>query len=70
MTYDWCKHIFIPNLNTPCVIVIDNARFHKHKHKHKHKRIRSVKIEPDDSLIEQAKKRVEMSRNYYNVLFK
>lgn len=62
--YDWCKDALIPNLNTPSVIVMDNARFRKHK------RIRSVKIEPDDSLIEQAKKRVEMSRNYYNVLFK
>ena len=62
--YDWCKDALIQNLNTPCVIVIDNARFHKHK------RIRSVKIESYESLIEQAKKRVEMSSNYYNVLFK
>ena len=62
--YDWCKDALIQKSNTPCVIVIDNARFHKHK------RIRSVKIEPDEFLIEQVKKRVEISRNYYNVLFK
>jgi hypothetical protein len=62
--YDCCKGTLIPNLNTPCVIVIDNARFHKYK------RIRLVNIEPDESLIEQAKKRMEISRNYYNVLFK
>lgn len=34
------------------------------------KRIRSVKIEYDETLIEQAKERVEMSRDYYNELFK
>ncbi len=36
--YDWCKDALIQNLNTPYVIVIDNARFHKHK------RIRLVKV--------------------------
>ena len=64
MMYDWCKDTLIQNLNTPCVILIDNAMFHKHKC------IRLVKIEHGKSLIEQAKKRMEISRNYYNVLFK
>ena len=27
--YDWCKHTLIPSLKTKCVIVMDNARFHK-----------------------------------------
>jgi len=59
--YDGYKDRLIPNLNTPCVTVMDNARFRKHK------RIRSVKIEPDETFIEQAKRRVEMSRNYYDL---
>ncbi|WP_227697789.1 transposase [Psychrobacter cibarius] len=29
--YDWCKHTQFPSLRTKCVIVIDNARFHKSK---------------------------------------
>jgi len=29
--YDWCKHTLMPSLKTKCVIVRDNARFHKHK---------------------------------------
>ena len=29
--YDWCKQTLIPSLKTKCVIVIDNARFHKNK---------------------------------------
>ena len=41
--YDWCKDTLIPNLNTPCVIVIDNARFHKYK--------RTVRVEHDEPLI-------------------
>ena len=27
--YNWCKHTLIPRLKTKCVIVMDNARFHK-----------------------------------------
>ncbi|WP_201528625.1 IS630 family transposase [Psychrobacter frigidicola] len=27
--YDWCKHTLIPSLKTQCVIVMDNASFHK-----------------------------------------
>ena len=27
--YDWCKYTLIPNLKTKCVIVMDNASFHK-----------------------------------------
>ncbi|WP_201599043.1 transposase [Psychrobacter piscatorii] len=27
--YDWCKYTLIPNLRTKCVIVMDNASFHK-----------------------------------------
>ena len=27
--YDWCKFTLIPSLKTKCVIVMDNARFHK-----------------------------------------
>ena len=27
--YDWCKNILIPCLKTKCVIVMDNASFHK-----------------------------------------
>ena len=29
--YNWCKQTLIPNLKTKCVIVMDNARFHKSK---------------------------------------
>jgi transposase len=29
--YHWCKHKLIPSLKTKCVIVMDNARFHKSK---------------------------------------
>ncbi|MBI0425053.1 IS630 family transposase [Psychrobacter sp. NG27] len=27
--YDWCKYTLIPNLKTKCVVVMDNASFHK-----------------------------------------
>ena len=27
--YDWCKYTLIPSLKTKCVIVMDNASFHK-----------------------------------------
>ena len=27
--YNWCKFALIPSLKTKCVIVMDNARFHK-----------------------------------------
>ncbi|WP_346268586.1 IS630 family transposase [Psychrobacter sp. Ps1] len=27
--YHWCKYTLIPSLKTKCVIVMDNARFHK-----------------------------------------
>ena len=33
------------------------------------KRIRTVKIEYDEKLIEQARERVEFARDYYNQLF-
>ena len=29
--YHWCKFMLIPSLKTKCVIVMDNARFHKNK---------------------------------------
>jgi len=29
--YHWCKQTLIPTLKTKCVIVMDNARFHKSK---------------------------------------
>ena len=29
--YHWCKHTLIPSLKTKCVIIMDNARFHKSK---------------------------------------
>ena len=29
--YDWCKFTLIPSLKTKCVIIMDNARFHKSK---------------------------------------
>ena len=29
--YHWCKQTLIPSLKTKCVIVMDNARFHKNK---------------------------------------
>ena len=29
--YHWCKQTLIPSLKTKCVIVMDNARFHKSK---------------------------------------
>jgi len=29
--YHWCKYTLIPSLKTKCVIVLDNARFHKSK---------------------------------------
>ena len=29
--YHWCKHTLIPSLKTKCVIVMDNAKFHKNK---------------------------------------
>lgn len=27
--YDWCEHTLIASLKTPCMIVMDNASFHK-----------------------------------------
>ena len=27
--YDWCKYTLVPSLKTKCVIVMDNASFHK-----------------------------------------
>ncbi|MGP5552989.1 transposase [Psychrobacter celer] len=30
--YDWCKFTLIPSLKAKCVIVMDNARFHKSRH--------------------------------------
>ena len=29
--YHWCKFTLIPKLKKKCVIVMDNARFHKNK---------------------------------------
>ena len=29
--YDWCKYKLIPSLKTKCVIVMDNASFHKNR---------------------------------------
>ena len=29
--YNWCKDTLIPSLKIKCVIVMDNARFHKNK---------------------------------------
>ncbi|WP_318779531.1 transposase, partial [Psychrobacter sp. FME13] len=29
--YNWCKQTLIPSLKTKCVIVMDNAKFHKSK---------------------------------------
>lgn len=31
--YHWCKHMLIPSLKTKCVIVMDNASFHKCFHR-------------------------------------
>ncbi|MEK6218189.1 transposase [Psychrobacter sp.] len=33
--YHWCKYTLIPSLKTKCVIVMDNARFHKSRRNQK-----------------------------------
>ncbi|WP_353888768.1 transposase [uncultured Psychrobacter sp.] len=56
--YDWCKFTLIPSLKTKCMIVMDNARFHKSKriqkllNRHGHRILLLPPYSPDLNPIE------------------
>lgn len=54
--YDWCKHALLPSLKTKCVIVMDNASFHKRVqrslNRHGHRILRLLPYIPDLNPIE------------------
>lgn len=56
--YDWCKDTLIPSLKSKCVIVMDNASFHKNKHiqkllnRHGHRLLFLPPYSPDLNPIE------------------
>ena len=54
--YNWCKYTLIPSLKTKCVIVIDNASFHKRVQKllnrHGHRLLFLPPYSPDLNSIE------------------
>ena len=56
--YDWCKNTLIPSLKTKCVIVMDNASFHKNKciqkllNRHRHHLLFLPPYSPDLNPIE------------------
>ncbi len=56
--YDWCKHSLIPSLKRKCIIVMDNASFHKRKdirkllNRHGHRLLFLPPYSPDLNPIE------------------
>lgn len=54
--YGWCKNTLIPSLKTKCVIVMDNASFHKRVKKllnrHSHRLLSLRSYSPDLNPIE------------------
>ena len=66
--YDWCKHTLIPSLKTKCVIVMDNARFHKSKriqkllNRHGHRILWMPPYSPDLNPIEKKWAQVKFLR--------
>ncbi|MGP5417270.1 transposase [Psychrobacter faecalis] len=66
--YEWCKHKLIPSLKTKCVIVMDNARFHKSKriqkllNRHGHRILWLPPYSPDLNPIEKKWAQVKFLR--------
>ena len=66
--YDWCKHTLIPSLKTKCVIVMDNARFHKSRriqkllNRHGHRILWLPPYSPDLNPIEKKWAQVKFLR--------
>ena len=66
--YDWCKYTLIPSLKTKCVIVMDNARFHKSKriqkllNRHGHRILWLPPYSPDLNPIEKKWAQVKFLR--------
>ncbi len=66
--YHWCKHKLIPSLKTKCVIVMDNARFHKSKriqkllNRHGHRILWLPPYSPDLNPIEKKWAQVKFLR--------
>ncbi|WP_321156684.1 IS630 family transposase [Psychrobacter sp. LV10R520-6] len=64
--YGWCKNILIPSLKTKCVIVMDNASFHKRVKKllnrHGHRLLFLPPYSPDLNPIEKKWAQVKFLR--------
>ncbi len=64
--YHWCKHILIPNLKRKCVIVMDNASFHKRVkrllNRHGHRLLFLPPYSPDLNPIEKKWAQVKFLR--------
>ena len=66
--YDWCKHTLIPSLKTKCVIVMDNAPFHKSRriqkllNRHGHRILWLPPYSPDLNPIEKKWAQVKFLR--------
>ena len=66
--YHWCKHTLIPSLKIKCVIVMDNARFHKSKriqkllNRHGHRILWLPPYSPDLNPIEKKWAQVKFLR--------
>ena len=66
--YNWCKNTLIPSLKTKCVIVMDNASFHKNKriqkllNRHGHRILWLPPYSPDLNPIEQKWAQVKFLR--------
>ena len=66
--YDWCKQTLVPSLKTKCVIVMDNARFHKNKriqkllNRHGHRILWLPPYSPDLNPIEKKWAQVKFLR--------
>ncbi|MDN3503059.1 transposase [Psychrobacter sp. 5A.1] len=66
--YDWCKQTLIPSLKTKCVIVMNNAKFHKNKriqkllNRHDHRILWLPPYSPDLNPIEKKWAQVKFLR--------
>ncbi|MBE0406156.1 IS630 family transposase [Psychrobacter sp. AOP22-C1-22] len=64
--YDWCKYTLIPNLKRKCVIVMDNASFHKRVqrllNRHGHRLLFLPPYSPDLNPIEKKWAQVKFLR--------
>ncbi|MGP9711151.1 transposase, partial [Psychrobacter sp. AOP29-E1-7] len=66
--YNWCKQTLIPSLKTKCVIVMDNARFHKSRriqkllNRHGHRILWLPPYSPDLNPIEKKWAQVKFLR--------